>query len=125
MILGKILYFLLIGWWFGGLVALAGYLLCASIIGLPIGVILLNRLPTFVWLKEPKEEWISEYDVHHAVNDIPFLLRVLWFFVVGWSLGLAVLGIGYIFLVTIIGFPIGIWLINRVPLLLTLSRKYD
>lgn len=125
MFIVKVLYFLLFGWWLGGLVAMAGYVLCATIIGLPIGVVLLNRLPTFLWLKEPREEIISEYEFRETVDDIPFILRILWFFVLGWSLGLAVLGIGYIFLMTLIGFPIGVWLINRVPLLLTLSRKYN
>ena len=120
----KILYFLFIGWWFGGLSALLGYVLCSTIIFLPLGVLILNRLPTLVWLKEPADAIAYEQDMIRVHENVPLLLRILWFFVVGWSLGMFALGLGYICMVTVIGFPLGVWLINRVPLLLSLSRHY-
>jgi len=47
---GRLLYFLVIGWWFSLLWSLAAWALCASIIGLPFGVWMLNRLPAVTTL---------------------------------------------------------------------------
>jgi uncharacterized membrane protein YccF (DUF307 family) len=46
----RLVYFLLIGWWFSLIWALLGWLLCVSIIGLPFGVWMLNRLPAVTTL---------------------------------------------------------------------------
>lgn len=123
MIVLQFLYFLVIGWWLGGLAALLGYLLCSTIIGLPFGVLLLNRLPTFVFLRE-SGEMECEYDHHHPAEELPILLRILWFFVIGWSLGIGVLAVGYVLVLTVIFLPFGLWLLNRVPKALTLSMHY-
>ena len=47
----RAVYFLLFGWWFSLLWAILGYLLCATVIGLPIGVMMLNMLPTVTTLQ--------------------------------------------------------------------------
>lgn len=122
--LGRFIYFLLIGWWLGGLIALVGLFLCATIILLPFGLILLNRLPTFIWLKEPGEGCEIHPRERHYQEELPILLRALWFFLIGWELGTLVVGVGYILCLTLIGLPIGIWLLNRVPKALTLSLHY-
>ncbi len=41
----RLFYFVLIGWWFSLIWSLAGWVLCVTIIGLPLGVLMLNRLP--------------------------------------------------------------------------------
>jgi uncharacterized membrane protein YccF (DUF307 family) len=38
-------YFLLIGWWLSLIWMFIGYILCLTIIGLPFGIWMLNRLP--------------------------------------------------------------------------------
>ncbi len=121
----RIVYFIAIGWWFGLLMSLAGYLLCASIIGLPLGVILLNRLPTYVYLAEPGEPCELGYSHRHIRDELPFLLRVLWFFAVGWALGFLAIAVGYGLTLTIIGIPIGVYILSRVPLVTTLSQYYE
>ena len=40
----RAIYFVLIGWWFSLIWSLLGWLLCVTIIGLPLGVLMLNRL---------------------------------------------------------------------------------
>jgi uncharacterized membrane protein YccF (DUF307 family) len=47
----RAIYFLLIGWWFGFLWLNAGYFLCLTVIGLPIGLVMLNRLPAVITLR--------------------------------------------------------------------------
>lgn len=44
-ILLRAVYFLVIGWWLSLAWMFAGYLLCLTIIGLPFGIWMLNRLP--------------------------------------------------------------------------------
>ncbi len=122
---GRFVYFLAVGWWLGMFTAILAYLLCLSIIGLPFGVILLNRLPTLVFLREPGEPCPAGADHRHYVEELPFLLRVLWFLVLGWTLGFVAIVAGYLIALTIVGIPVGIYILNRVPLMTTLSRHYS
>ena len=122
--LARFIYFLAIGWWLGLFAAILGYLLCLSIIGLPFGVMLINRLPTFVFLREPGEPCDLGYDHRHLREEFPFLLRALWFFVLGWTLGFIGIAAGYVLALTIIGIPLAIYVLNRVPMMMTLSRYY-
>ena len=43
------------------------------------------------------------------------LVRALWFVFIGWWLTGIVSAIAWFAMVTIIGLPLGIWLINRIP----------
>jgi len=43
-------YFIFIGWWASGIFTVVAYLLCVSIIGLPFGVKMFNKLPKIVSL---------------------------------------------------------------------------
>lgn len=124
MIIVRFLYFLTIGWWFGALAASLGFVLCSSIIGLPFGVMIFNRLPTFVFLREEGETCEYGPRHRHPVEELPFLLRIIWFFVIGWTIGMVFLTVGYVLVLTVIGIPIGLWLLNRVPKALTLSMHY-
>jgi uncharacterized membrane protein YccF (DUF307 family) len=47
----RIIYFLFIGWWLGYLLALLSYFLCITVIGLPVGLAMLNRLPAVITLR--------------------------------------------------------------------------
>lgn len=123
--IARFLYFLFFGWWLGLVSTLAAYILCLSVVGLPLGVMIFNRLPTLLYLKEPGDECDLGYDHRHIMNELPFLLRVLWFFVVGWHLGLIALVAGYLVALTIVGIPFSIYILNRIPLMMTLSRHYS
>ena len=41
----RAIYFLLIGWWFSGLWLEVGYLFCLTLIGLPLGFWMFDRVP--------------------------------------------------------------------------------
>lgn len=121
----RVIYFLAIGWWAGLFTAAAGYVLCITIIGLPFGLILLNRLPMVIFLKEKGELCPDGFDHRHPREELPLIVRAIWFIVLGWEAGFLAISIGYLLCLTLIGLPMGIWVLNRVPLLLTLSRRYD
>ena len=50
----------------------------------------------------------------------PFAVRLLWFLVVGWWLGFAILLAAWFANVTIVLLPAGLWLINQLPQVFTL-----
>ena len=56
-------------------------------------------------------------------DEIPFIIRVLWFFIVGWELTGVWILIAWALNATIIGLPLGLWMIDRVPQVLTLKSR--
>ncbi len=56
-------------------------------------------------------------------QTFPFLIRVIWFFLLGWHVTLYWILIAWFLNVTIIGLPLGLWMLNRVPLVLTLRMS--
>jgi uncharacterized membrane protein YccF (DUF307 family) len=47
----RALWFVVVGWWACGLAMSAAYLLCLTLIGLPLGVMLFNRVPAVMTLQ--------------------------------------------------------------------------
>lgn len=44
-------WFVIVGWWFSGLCIAVGYLMCLTIILLPVGLMILNRIPEAMTLR--------------------------------------------------------------------------
>jgi uncharacterized membrane protein YccF (DUF307 family) len=47
----RAVYFVLIGWWFGAIWSALAWLLCITVIGIPVGVMMYNRLPAVMTLR--------------------------------------------------------------------------
>jgi uncharacterized membrane protein YccF (DUF307 family) len=121
----RAVYFILFGWWFSGIWAVIAWVLCMTIIGLPFGLYMLNRLPQVVTLKPSRSDLIltrTGQVVKRDVAQVPFLLRAIYFVLIGWWLSAIWLAIAWAFHVSIIGMVIGFWMFDRVPALITLSR---
>ena len=65
----------------------------------------------------------SAVTLQRPVRDIPFLLRVIWFFVLGWELTGVWILIAWALNISLIGLPLGLWMIDRVPQVLTLKMR--
>jgi uncharacterized membrane protein YccF (DUF307 family) len=122
----RFVYFLAFGLWFGGLCAVAGWILCVTVVGLPLGIWVLHRLPLVTTLTMPDDEYRpiqSAKDFRHEDADepFPFLIRALWFVLVGWWLAGLTIKVAFILSASIVFSPIGFWMINRVPAVLTLE----
>jgi len=124
------LYFIFIGIWLGLLWVLAAWFFNLTIIGLPLGLAMINRLPQVMTLRPVRVQTTVEVrdgvPVYHqsSLKQPPFLLRALYFIVIGfwfsllWSL-LAWLIAG----VTLgLGLPLAFWMFDRVPCVTTLAR---
>lgn len=118
MFLIRALWFLLVGWWLGLLWGGVAYLCCASYVLLPVGTVMFNRLPQVLTLK-PAERVAQ---TGRRLPEVSFVVRVLWFFLVGWWLGLLCFKVGYVLCLTIVLMPVGLWLLHRVPEAMTLRQ---
>ncbi len=123
-----LLWFIFVGWWLSALWSAIAWALIVSIIGMPLGLIMINRLPMVATLRRPASEYRvlpgadgPQVRLAH-VPQPPFLLRALWFIVVGWWLSAVCLAIAWAASATFIGIPIAIWLYNRIPTVTTLAR---
>jgi uncharacterized membrane protein YccF (DUF307 family) len=124
----RALWFLFIGWWLSAIVVALAYICCLTIIGLPVGFWLFNRLPVVLTLRPRTEERITEvrdgitYVRGGTTPQLPMLVRALWFILVGWWFGAIYLTVAWFLCVIIITLPVGLWLFNRVGAVMTLLR---
>ena len=121
----RAVYFILFGWWFSGIWAVIAWVLCLTIIGLPFGLYMLNRLPQVVTLKPSRSDLVltrTGQIVKRDVAQVPFLLRAIYFLLIGWWLSAIWLAIAWAFHVSIIGMVIGFWMFDRTAAIVSLAR---
>jgi len=122
------LWFIFFGWWLGIISIVAAWLMNITIIGLPLGLFILNHLPFVLILQPPstQEEVITssgEVEMHaRAIPQINFFLRAIYFILAGWWWSLIWLLLAYLVCLTIIGLPLGILMFRLVPAMTTLKR---
>jgi uncharacterized membrane protein YccF (DUF307 family) len=123
-----LLWFVLVGWWASGIWISLAWFLIVLIITMPIGLVMLNMVPLIATLRQPTTEYRAAIDGTVTVlrasdqPQPPFLLRALYFLLVGWWLSALWLAVAYAASVTLIGIPLAIWMYNRVPAVTTLRR---
>ena len=128
-LLTRALWFLFIGWWLGLIWLHIGFALCLTGIFLPVGLLMLNRLPGVLTLRSSDlQTAVAIYGNGLAVvrtGELPqvdFLLRAVYFLFVGWWLGYLWALVGYLLCFTLVLMPIGVMMLNRLPTVLTLRR---
>ncbi len=125
----RAIWFLLVGWWLTGIVSAIAWLAMVTIIGLPLGIWLINRIPTVLTLRPRTREVQQLVDdagftrlVNVPIQQQPWPVRGLWFIFVGWWASAIVMSIGWFLIVLIITLPLGLTLYNRVPFVASLYR---
>ena len=120
----RVVYFLGVGWWLGGLVSALAWILNLTVIGLPAGLWLINRLPSMITLRPQGQTWQLEGAIlKRGIEQRPFWLRALYFVVVGsWFSGLWMLA-AYCAMLTLILIPIAFWMYGRIGAITTLFRS--
>jgi uncharacterized membrane protein YccF (DUF307 family) len=129
-LLVRALWFVFVGWWLSGIVASIAWFAMITIIGLPLGIWLVNRLPTVITLRprtsyayatvDNAGTWV--YSRAAAIPQLPWWVRGIWFLLVGWWASFFVMAVAWALLLPIITIPIGLWLFNRVPFVASLYR---
>jgi uncharacterized membrane protein YccF (DUF307 family) len=105
------------------------WFLMVTIIWIPFGVMLLNMLPKVIVLREPSEEIkvsiraddsLSKTEVHP--EQVNIILRTLYFILLDWWVNALWMEAAYAICATIIGLPVGFWMFDRVPAIVSLKR---
>jgi uncharacterized membrane protein YccF (DUF307 family) len=119
----RVVWFIVIGWWLTGILSAVAWALNATIIGLPLGLWIINRLPLVATLRPSSTlVRIDEGVAVSAIDQHPFLLRALYFLLVGWWFSGLWMAVAYILLLTIVGIPAAFWMYGRIGAVTTLYR---
>jgi uncharacterized membrane protein YccF (DUF307 family) len=127
----RAVWYVLIGWWLTGFVMAFAWVLAITIIGLPITFYLVNRIPSVLTLRPRAQQFELVTDADGvtrykriATEQSSLLLRLLWFVFIGWWASLAWMIASYLLMLTIIGIPLGLMMVNRLPFVFSLHRGY-
>lgn len=126
------LYFIFVGLWLGAIWVVLAWLLNITIIGLPLGLAMINSLPQVMTLRPVRHREVIEVRngapvlVHsQPLPQHNFFLRALYFVLIGWWLSLVWMILAWLLTgVTLgMGLPLAFWMFDRVPALTTLARS--
>ncbi len=101
--IGNILWFLLAGLWLALGYALAGLLMCVTIIGIPFGIQAFKLAGFVLW---PFGRTVVPTPDSGGLLEI--LFNLLWLVLVGWGIFITHIVSGVLLCITIIGIPFGI-----------------
>ena len=124
----QLVWFVFIGWWLGLWAILAAWLLNITIIGLPLGLLILNNIPKIIALQNPRREYeVITRDGKPVLraSGLPqfnFFLRAIYFLLIGWWWSAVWLLVAYLLCATILLLPVGLLMFRYVPLMTTLKR---
>jgi len=118
------LWFIFIGWWLSGLWIAAAWILVVLIITMPIGLVMINKLPLIATLRPETTEMtvVAGRIQETSLEQRSMLLRSVYFLLIGWWWSFVWMEIAWLASLTIIGLPLAIWMYNRVPAITTLRR---
>ncbi|MFB6303905.1 MAG: YccF domain-containing protein [Haloferacaceae archaeon] len=117
-LLVRALWFLVVGWWATPLVVNAAWVLLATVVLAPLGIKLINLVPTVLTLREPR----SVVDADHVSSQHSLVVRAVYFVAVGWWLSLLWSNVAALFAVSVVGLPVAVWMFNRLPYVTSLYR---
>jgi uncharacterized membrane protein YccF (DUF307 family) len=124
----SVLWFIFIGSWLSFLWILIAWVFIVLIIPMPIGLAMMNRVPMIASLRSPSREYVMATEgVSTRIQEVnvqqrPFLLRAIYFLVIGWWFSFIWVIAAWLTTATLILLPLGIWMMNRVPAVTTLQR---
>ncbi len=125
----RILWFIFFGWWLSFFVISLASLAIVTIIGIPLGIWLTNRIPQTVTLKFDRARLTTTAHADGSamvtMSNIPqrsFWIRALWFLLIGWWLTTLWLYFAWALCVTILLMPIAFPMFSTSGKLLTLKR---
>lgn len=95
----RALWFVVVGWWLTAIVSILAWFAMVTIIGLPLGIYLVNHVPTYLTLR-PRTK--TTYWVADPAGGA--------------------MTIGHLLIVLILTIPVGLWMYNRVPFVASLYR---
>jgi len=122
-------YFLLVGWWASGIWLAIAWFFIVTIIGMPIGIKMINVVPKIVSLKDRtletnvSEDTAGNVTVTQTTSEQHSLLvRAVYFLLVGWWLSGVWMSLAWLASITIVGLPLAVWMYDRLPYVVSLYK---
>jgi uncharacterized membrane protein YccF (DUF307 family) len=117
----QLLWFVFIGWWFGMIWTGVAWFLMNTYVLLPVGVLMLHYVPQVMALRG-KRYVETATGRETAPQQINLLVRIIYFFALGWWLSGVWLTIAYICCATIILMPVGFKMFDLTPMVVSLRQ---
>jgi uncharacterized membrane protein YccF (DUF307 family) len=128
-LLVRFVWWLFIGWWASGIAVAVAWVALITIIGIPLGIWIINRLPSILTLRPRTKHWSLGQDeqgravaTERSRPQVSWLIRGLWFVLVGWWASAFWMGAAWLIQLTVIGIPIALLMFNRTPFIASLYR---
>ena len=128
-LLVRFIWWLFVGWWASAIAIGIAWLALITIVGIPIGIWLINRLPSILTLRPRTREWSVGQDAEGRTiiaeggrAQTAWPVRGLWFVLIGWWASGLWMVIAWLISVTLIGLPLALLMLNRTPFVASLYR---
>ncbi|MFW5911099.1 MAG: YccF domain-containing protein [Halolamina sp.] len=113
----RAVWFLLVGWWATGIWLGIAWFLNVTIIGLPLGIKMINMTPMVLSLKE--RDFVDS-EGQPSKQRYGLFVRGVWFVLVGWWASGVWTAVAYVFTVSIVGIPVAVMMYNKLPFVVSL-----
>jgi len=121
----RALWFIFFGWELAGVWILVAWALNATIIGLPLGLWMIDWVPQVLTLKSRPGAYLVDVkngrSQFYPAQNPPFLIRAIYFVLLGWWFSLLWAALAWLLCATIIGLPLGVLMLNALPKVTTLA----
>jgi uncharacterized membrane protein YccF (DUF307 family) len=128
-LLVRFIWWLFIGWWASGIAVSIAWVALITIIGIPLGIWIINRLPSILTLRPRTREWsLGQDELGNVVAtdrgrpQVGWPIRGLWFLFVGWWASGLWMSLAWLIQLTVIGVPVALLMFNRTPFIASLYR---
>ena len=128
-LLVRFAWWLFIGWWASGIAVGVAWFALATIIGIPLGIWIINRLPSILTLRPRTRTWVIGQDAEgrRVVSaagrpQVAWYHRGVWFALVGWWASALWMSLAWVVQLTVVGIPIALLMFNRTPFVASLYR---
>lgn len=118
----QLVWYWFLGWWLGLIWVSVAWLLMLTVIGIPVAVVMLNNVSQIIALRGRRIVQVSAAGVQD-VPQINILIRALWFVVFGWWASGLWMAAAYLLCLSIIGLPLGFWMFDLTPTIVSLKRS--
>lgn len=126
----RLLWFLFIGSWLGPLIWVIACLAFLTVIGIPIGLELINTIPYVVTLKPDTRRMRFRRQADGSIvasevktEQLPFKTRALYFGFIGWWFSLFWIVMAWTLALMILPIPVAIWMYSKLPFFTTLEQE--